>query len=113
MTSHTTKPDSVQPVAETAAHLFDNWFDPIESGVRSRVREFIETMMEDELETALSRPRYARVARRSSEEAGEAEGVTGHRHGHRSRSLLGTFGRVDVAMPRARLNTSEGKTTEW
>jgi hypothetical protein len=39
--------------------------------------------------------------------------VTGHRHGHRSRSLLGTFGRVEIAVPRARLATAEGKTTEW
>ena len=34
MTSITTKPDSLQPAAETAAHLFDNWFDPIETEVR-------------------------------------------------------------------------------
>jgi hypothetical protein len=39
--------------------------------------------------------------------------TAGHRHGHRSRSLLGTFGRVEVAVPRARLDTAEGKTTEW
>ena len=113
MTSHTTKPDFAQPVAETVPNLFDNWFDPIEAGVRNRVREFIETMMEDELKAALSRPRYARVAPPSSEEAGKPKSVTGHRHGHRSRSLLGTFGHVDIAVPRARLNTPEGKTTEW
>ncbi len=113
MTSHTTKPDSAQPAAETVLNLFDNWFDPIEAGVRNRVREFIETMMEDELEAALSRPRYARVAPPSSEEAGKPKSVTGHRHGHRSRSLLGTFGQVDIAVPRARLNTPEGKTAEW
>src|SRR6202023_379162 len=35
------------------------------------------------------------------------------RHGHRSRSLLGTFGPVEIAVPRARLDTAEGKTTEW
>jgi hypothetical protein len=39
--------------------------------------------------------------------------VTGHRHGHRPRTLLGTFGKVTVAMPRARLDTADGKTTEW
>jgi putative transposase len=113
MTSHTTKPDSVQPAAGTGSHLFDNWFDPIEAGIRGRVREFIETMMEDELAAALSRPRYARVAPPSSKEAGKVESASGHRHGHRSRSLLGTFGRVEIAMPRARLNTPEGKTREW
>jgi putative transposase len=42
-----------------------------------------------------------------------AGGVAGYRHGHRSRSLLGTFGRVDIAVPRARLDTAEGKTREW
>ena len=36
-----------------------------------------------------------------------------HRHGHRSRSLLGSFGRVEIEVPRARLNTADGKTTEW
>ncbi len=39
--------------------LFDNWFDPIEDGVRARVRGFIETMLEEELDEALSRPSYA------------------------------------------------------
>jgi hypothetical protein len=41
MTSVTTKPDSSHPTGETAVYLFDNWFDPIEGGVRDRVREFI------------------------------------------------------------------------
>src|SRR5665811_1975515 len=42
MTSITTKPDSSQPAAEMAVDLFDNWFDPIETEVRARAREFIE-----------------------------------------------------------------------
>jgi hypothetical protein len=41
MTSTTTKPDSSQPAAEMAVDLFDNWFDPIETEVRARAREFI------------------------------------------------------------------------
>jgi hypothetical protein len=32
-----------------------------------------------------------------------------HRHGHRSRSLLGTFGRVEIAVPRARHDTAAGR----
>ena len=107
----TTHPDSATHAAETAPQLFDNWFDPIEFGVRSRVRDFIETMMEEELDAVLSRPRYGRIAPDAGKEAGT--GSTGHRHGHRSRSLLGTFGPVEVAMPRARLNTPDGGTTEW
>jgi transposase-like protein len=110
----TTQLDSATDAAETSTQLFDNWFDPIESGVRSRVRTFIETMMEEELDAVLSRPRYGRIAPDAGKEASTAEGgVTGHRHGHRSRSLLGTFGPVEVAMPRARLNTPDGGTTEW
>ena len=42
MTNVTTKPDSSHPTGETAVYLFDNWFDPIEGGVRDRVREFIQ-----------------------------------------------------------------------
>jgi hypothetical protein len=41
MTSNTTKPELTQPEPKTAAHLFDNWFDPIETGLRDRVRELI------------------------------------------------------------------------
>ena len=40
MTSVTTKPDSPQPQSDTV-HLFDDWFDPIEAGVRDLVRDFI------------------------------------------------------------------------
>ena len=113
MTSITTKLESSQPAAETAVYLFDHWFDPIEAGLRDRVREFIHTMIEGELDMALSRPRYARHAKPSSGQAAGAVGATGHRHGHRSRSLLGSFGPVEIEVPRARLNTLSGKTTEW
>jgi transposase-like protein len=113
MKSHITKPACAQPAAEALPQVFDSWFDPIETGVRERVREFIEAMVEAELESVLSRSRYVRSGKPSSAGAGVAPDVTGHRHGHRSRSLLGTFGRVEIAMPRARLNTPEGKTTEW
>ena len=113
MTSNSTKRDCSQPAAGAAVQLFDNWFDPIEAGLRDRVREFIHAMIEGELDIALSRPRYARHAKSPSGEAEEAVGATGHRHGHRSRSLLGSFGRVEIEMPRARLNTPDGTTTEW
>jgi putative transposase len=111
MTNVTTKTKSSQPQSETAVHLFDNWFDPIEAGLRDRVRELIHAMIEGELDTALSRPRYARHAKSPSGEAEEAVGAIGHRHGHRSRSLLGSFGRVEIEMPRARLNTPSRSIT--
>jgi putative transposase len=110
MTSNTTKPDSLQLEAETAPHLFNDWFDPIEAEVRGRAREFIEELIRGELDEALARPRYGR-----SKMAGDEEraGVVGHRHGSRTRSLTGTFGPVEIEVPRARLNTPEGRTTEW
>ena len=110
MTSNTTKPDSSQPAAEMAVDLFDNWFDPIETEVRARAREFIEELIRGELDAALARPRYGRSQKAGDE--GRA-GVAGHRHGSRTRSLTGTFGPIEIAVPRARLNTPEGKTTEW
>jgi putative transposase len=110
MTSITTKPDSLQPAAEKAVDLFDSWFDPIETEVRARAREFIEELIRSELDEALARPRYGRNKTAGDEERG---GVVGHRHGSRTRSLTGTFGPVEIEVPRARLNTPEGRTTEW
>ncbi len=110
MTSTTTKSDSSQPAAETTSRLFDNWFDPIETEVRARARQFIEELLREELDSALARPRYERSQMASNE---ERTGVAGHRHGSRTRSLTGTFGPIEIAVPRARLTTSEGKTTEW
>jgi transposase-like protein len=112
MTSITTKPDSSQAQSEPV-HLFADWFDPIEACIRDRVRGFIHAMIEGELDLALSRPRYARRAKPPNDAAAGATTVIGHRHGHRSRSLLGSFGRVEIGVPRARLSTADGKTTEW
>ena len=110
MTSNSTTPCLPQSETETAVHLFDNWFDPIETEVRARARQFIEELLREELDSALARPRYARTQMASNE---ERTGVAGHRHGSRTRSLTGTFGPIEIAVPRARLATSEGKTTEW
>ena len=112
MTKIITTPCLPQSEIETTEQLLDNWFDPIEAGLRERTREFLQTMFEAELDEVLARSRYARRARLASGDSG-ATPATGHRHGHRPRSLLGTFGKVEIAVPRARLNTSDGKTTEW
>ncbi len=112
MKSITTKHDSSQAVAGTAVYLFDDWFDPIEAAVRDRVRSFIQTMIEGELERTLERPRYARRPK-SSDGDDRKVAVIGHRHGHRARSLMGTFGGIEIEVPRARLNGPDGKTTEW
>ncbi len=87
MTKHTTKPDSLQPATEMAVDVFDNWFDPIETEVRARSRQFIEELIRGELDAALARPRYGRSQMTGNE---AAAGVAGHRHGSRTRSLTGS-----------------------
>ncbi|MGA8612785.1 MAG: IS256 family transposase, partial [Xanthobacteraceae bacterium] len=87
MTITTMKPDSLQPASEMTVDLFDNWFDPLETEVRARAREFIEEMIRGELDTVLGRPRYSRSQMAGNE--GRA-GIAGHRHGSRTRSLTGT-----------------------
>jgi putative transposase len=113
MRSNITKPAALHSEGGPSAQLFDSWFDPIETSVRDRVRSFIEGMIEAELETALSRPRYGRPAKTKNESDDVPAGLNGHRHGHRSRSLLGTFGQVEISVPRARLMAADGKTSEW
>ena len=55
---------------ETQPFLGEDWFDPLETAVRGRIRGFIEEMLEAELHAALQRGRYDR------------QGTTrGHRHG--------------------------------
>jgi hypothetical protein len=112
MTNVTTKPELSQPTTESNSHLFDDWFDPIETGIRDRVRGLIEEMICGELDAVLSRPHYGRRAV-AADGSDVAPDVTGHRHGRRVRTLTGTFGKTEIAVPRARLNTAEGKTTEW
>src|SRR5438045_5797476 len=110
MTSTMTKLDSSQREAEKAPQLFDDWFDPIETEVRDRARQFIEELIRGELDAVLARPRYGRSNMAGNE---ERAGIAGHRHGSRTRSLTGTFGPIEISVPRARLTTSEGKTSEW
>jgi putative transposase len=108
MTMDSTKPSARS--TEDEHFLFDDWFDPLENGVRTRIRGFIEELLEAELDAALGRARYERGR---VEVEGSPKGAAGSRHGHRERSLLGTFGATTVRVPRARLTTPEGKTSEW
>jgi putative transposase len=70
------------------------------------VRDFIETMLEEELSQTLARPRYGR------RDAG-GPATAGVRHGHRERNLTGTFGKTQITVPRARLAGDDGCTYEW
>src|SRR5215203_4043939 len=93
--------DSSTDAGEPALFAGAAWFDPIEAGLRGRIRGFIEELVEQELTEALGRRRH------------ERGGVAGHRHGHRERRLTGSFGRVGIAVPRARLQAESGGTREW
>ena len=101
-----------RPRLPTDERLFDDWFDPIENAVRDRVRSFIEELIEGELTTVLARPRFGRRPK-DGDGVGESAGVVGHRHGRRTQTLTGTFGRTEIAVPRARLMPPKGGTTEW
>ena len=110
MTTDTMTTEIAQPVTETAPDcpdLFDSWVDPLESMIRERIRGLIEELIKDELDVLLARPRYGRRAAESS------EGAAGHRHGSRPRTLMGTFGKTEITVPRARLQTIDGRTAEW
>lgn len=79
-----------------------DWLDPLEERVRQSSRGFIEHLVESELEAFLGRQRY-----------GRGGPIAGHRHGHRERPLLGTFGPTTVSLPRARVQGTDGRTREW
>jgi transposase-like protein len=58
-------------------------------------------MIEQEATAALGRGRYERGA------------AAGCRNGTRKRRLLGSFGPVEIAVPRARLLAGDGTAHEW
>jgi hypothetical protein len=82
MSRVTTKPELSQPTTESNSHLFDGRFDPIETGIRDRVRGLIEEIICSELDAVLSRPHYSRRAM-AADGSDVVPDVTGHRHGRR------------------------------
>jgi transposase-like protein len=112
--------------ADSQHLLGEGWCTALEGGVRGTIRGFIEELLEEELKAALGRARYVRLKTSGAERAAPAEGLgdeevpaaapplpKGHRNGRRERQIMGTFGTVTVAVPRARLETADGGTTEW
>ncbi|MGA7537156.1 MAG: IS256 family transposase [Steroidobacteraceae bacterium] len=78
------------------------WLDPLEQQVRGGVRQFLQELIEQEVTEALGRLRH-----------GRAEGARGYRHGHRARTVIGSFGRVELSMPRARVRAQDGGMQEF
>jgi Transposase, Mutator family len=77
--------------------------DTIEARMRTRIRETIEMVVEEELEAALGAAPSVRVG----------ETRQGYRHGTRERTLTTSVGPTSLAMPRARIHQPDGTTTEW
>jgi putative transposase len=77
--------------------------DTIEARMRTRIRETIEMVVDEELEAALGAAPSVRVG----------ETRQGYRHGTRQRTLTTSVGPTSIAMPRARVRQANGTTTEW
>ena len=73
-------------------------FHDIETLIRGRIREVIEAILAEELETALGAGRHERTP-----------GRRGYRHASRPpRRLMSSFGPMEVKVPRGRLKTETG-----
>ena len=103
MTKDTTKEAAV--AAE--ALLLDDWFDAIEDGIWARARGFIETMLEEELSEALSRPRYGR--RKPGEDEAAAVGCRRAPRASRADADGHCLARRGIAVPRALLVDRRGR----
>jgi transposase-like protein len=77
--------------------------DTIEARMRLRIRETIEAIVAEELESALGARKSARVG----------DERQGYRHGTRERRLTTSLGPATIAMPRARVHHADGTSTEW
>src|SRR5512132_4284918 len=89
--------DSMRVEDDAKLFLGEAWSDPIEAGIRDRIRGFIEQLIEEELAVALGRGRYERRHWRGDGEVGSPDNLPagetadgapldGHRHGHRDGS---------------------------
>jgi putative transposase len=103
--------DSRTSLTGSPTFLAETWFDPIEVGIRDRIRGFIEALVDEELNDALGHARYQRSSRAAGAET--ARERVGYRHGRRKRQLLGSFGPVTISVPRARLSNDDGTSQEW
>jgi len=115
--------DSMTLESDATLFLGEAWCDPIEAGIREQIRGFIEGLIEEELTAALGRRRYERgpgdtasaasAAAMASGETAASPTPAGHRHGHRERRITGSFGTVEIAVPRARIGGADGTGCEW
>lgn len=89
-------------IGSTGLPGLSDWVDPLEQAFRSGVRSYLQELLEQEVSTALGRLRHGREA-----------AAHGYRNGHRERTLIGTFGKVTLAVPRARVLDPAGGSQEF
>ena len=77
--------------------------DTIDVTMRTRVRDMITTIVQEELDAVLGAAKSARVG----------ETRHGYRHGARARTLTTSLGPATLSMPRARIQAPHGTTTAW
>lgn len=77
--------------------------DRLELGIREQVRTWIERIVQEELTAVLGAGSSLRVG----------ESRRGYRHGTRERTLTTSLGPTTFTLPRARLFSETGQTTEW
>src|ERR1700688_424428 len=75
----------------------------LEEVMRERIRVTIESIVDEELESALGAA--------PSERVGTVR--AGYRHGKRARTLTTSLGATTIAMPRARIEDDDGRRREW
>ena len=72
------------------------------AALRERVRATIQEVIDEELRDALGVESY-----------GRSEARRGYRNGTQERPLTSEYGRVELRVPRARLQQDDGTTSEW
>jgi transposase-like protein len=77
--------------------------DRLELGIREQVRTWVERIVQEELTAVLGAGSSRRVG----------DSRRGYRHGTRERTLTTSLGPTTFTLPRARLFTEPGQSTEW
>jgi len=76
--------------------------DLLTGGIRGKLKELVQVLLEGEVEEALDAAKYAR-----------SEVRAGYRNGTKPRTIHTSMGSVKLEMPRARLDRAQGGTEEW
>lgn len=76
--------------------------DLLTGGIRGKLKELVQVLLEGEVEEALDAAKYVR-----------SEVRAGYRNGTKPRTIHTSMGSVELEMPRARLDRARGGTEEW